>query len=308
MAKPSQKSSSSPSSLSAATPAAYRIWFVPGPGSAERAAAVETGASAKSATADAAARGESFRRFADPSAAVAKRQSLPLDSVLQPDGAEARGDELHIIYLPPGTPESEVQSAQRWLSGKGRARPVRAQSAELTLLFRPGRAVITGSAEQLDEALAALTDFAFYEGQLRKLEAEVARDWPEVEADLPYVSKLDDGSKKLWPALYRKLAHQHWLGMAAARIEHRVTLITEERSPELAKLLARLRVRARLPTRLEQLQSQLEVRDGVYDQIGYRLSDHRQLRASLIIEVVIVVLLLMEVGISLFNLIDGVQH
>lgn len=299
MAKPSQKSSP--------TPAAYRVWFTPGSAGARPAPAAGTGASAPSA-ATAQGQGEIFRRFLDPSAAVAMRQSLPLESVLKPEGAGAADNELHVIHLPPGTPEPQVQSAHRWLSGSDSAPVVRAQSAEGALFFRPGRAIIAGSAEQLDEALAAITDFAFYEGQLRKLEAEVARDWPEVEADLPHVSKLDDGSKKLWPALYRKLAHQHWLGMAATRIDHRVALITEDRPPQLAKLLARLRVRARLPTRLEQLHSHLEVRDGIYDQIGYRLSDHRQLRASLVIEVVIVVLLLMEVGISLFNLIDGVQH
>ena len=58
---------------------------------------------------------------------------------------------------------------------------------------------------------------------------------------------------------------------------------------------------------VQQLHGHLEVRDGVYDQIGYRLSDHRQMRASLVIEIVIVALLLMEVGISLYNLVSEVK-
>lgn len=252
---------------------------------------------------------EPFRRYRDPSAEVAQRQPVPVESLLQGDGAAAAGAGLLVILLPAGTPEGLQASAQRWLAAAGR--PVAARGAGLSLSFLPGapgqpdRAVIAAPAEMLDEAIAAVTDLWFYEGQLRKLEAEIAQEWTEVEADLPHVSKLDDGSRKLWPALYRKLAHQHRLSMAATRIDHRIALLTDARSPELSKLLGRLRARARLPTRIEQLHNHLEVRDGVYDQIGYRLSDHRQMRASLVIEVIIVVLLLMEVGISLFNLLSG---
>lgn len=302
MAKPSQKS--------APLPTAYRIRFV---------AHSEEEAAAKSENALAV-----LRRFRDPCAAVALQQVLPRESLdADPDdrkaprddkgerehesAAPSLGDELRVLFLPAGTPDPEVQSAHRWLAGADSGAVITARSSERSLSFRPGQAVIIAPLEQREETLCAVADFAFYESQLRQLEAEVAQSWPELEADMPQVSKLDEGQKKLWPGLYRKLSHQHFLNMTATRLDHRIALLTTGRSPELGKLLARLRARARLPTRVEQLHGHLEVRDGVYDQIGYRLSDHRQMRASLVIEVVIVALLLMEVGISLYNLVSEVK-
>ncbi len=303
MAKPSQKS--------APQPTAYRIRFV-----------AQSEAAAKPENAP-----EVFRRFRDPSAAVALRQALPRESLdadkedtedrddphnekRDPDhlsAASSPRDTLRVLFLPTGTPESEVENAHRWLAGADPGSLITACSGAQSISFRPGQAVITAPAEQREETLAAVTDFAFYECRLRLLEAEVAQSWPELEADMPQVSKLDEGQKKLWPALYRKLSHQHVLNMTATRLDHRIALLTQGRPPELGKLLARLRARARLPTRVEQLHGHLEVRDGVYDQIGYRLSDHRQMRASLVIEIVIVALLLMEVGISLYNLVSEVK-
>lgn len=123
----------------------------------------------------------------------------------------------------------------------------------------------------------------------------MAQRWTEVEADLPFVSSIDDGTKKLWPSLYGKLAHR--LGMLASRIDHRLALLAHDRPPGLGRLLSRLGARARLRTRIEKLNNHLEVRDGVYDQIGYRLADYQGLRATLVI----------EVGISLYNLLSGAE-
>lgn len=292
-------------------PTAYRIGFV-----------AQSEAAAKSETA-----AEVFRRFHDPGAAVALRQVLPRESLDEEAAdkddrndpfSEKRDrdhqsvaawppDALRVIFLPTGTPDPQVESAHRWLAGADPGAFITVCSGDRSISFRPRQAVISAPAEQREETLAAVTDFAFYESRLRMLEAEVAQRWSELEADMPQVSKLDDGQKKLWPALYRKLSHQHVLNMTATRLDHRIALLTKGRPPELGKLLARLRARARLRTRVERLHGHLEVRDGVYDQIGYRLSDHRQMRASLVIEIVIVVLLLMEVGISLYNLVSEVK-
>lgn len=274
---------------SSSAPVAYRIWFTPEP---------------PPGTSEAPAAGAILGRFPEPRPTLARRATRQLDAGLA-DTAKFPVDELCVLHLPPGLGEAQRQSAHSWLAdGEGR-RPIAARGEELGLFWRPGRALVAAAPEQLDVALAGLAEFAFYERELQQLEDEVSRRWPEVEADLPFVSSIDDGNKKLWPALYGKLTHQHRLGMLAARLDHRLALLTRDRPPGLGKLLSRLAARARLRTRLAKLHGHLEVRDGVYDQIGYRLADHRGLRATLIIEVIIVGLLLMEVGISLFNLLSG---
>lgn len=282
-------------------PVAYRIWFV-----AEPATPGSTNP-APPPTPDAAPeKAAVLRRFTDPYPAVAMRETRPLDLTLAgPEKPAAAAPELWVIGLPTGVSESQAQAAHRWLHGPAGPQPITAESEGVRLLWRPGQALIAADPEPLDAALAGLADFAFYENQLHQLEDEVALRWGEVTTDLPYISKIDAGTKHVWPALYEKLEHQHQLGMLSTRIEHRVALLTHDRPPEVRQLLSRLLARARVKTRLEQLNNHLEVRDGVYDQIGYRLADHRQLRASLVIEVVIVVLLLMEVGISLYNLLHG---
>jgi hypothetical protein len=300
MAKPAQKSSSAPG--------AYRIWFTPAP-AAREAGPSDSAPSTPTATPAAVASAvpkDVLQRFTEPRPTLARRATVPLDEVLT-GPTELKAAELWVLHLPPEVSEAERQQAHSWLAAGGGRRPIAARSAELGLFFCPGRAIISAAPESLDDALAGLAEFAFYEHELQQLEDEVAQRWTEVEADLPFVSSIDDGNKKLWPSLYGKLAHQHRLGMLASRIDHRLALLAHDRPPGLGRLLSRLGARARLRTRIEKLNNHLEVRDGVYDQIGYRLADHRGLRATLVIEVVIVVLLLMEVGISLYNLLSGAE-
>jgi hypothetical protein len=276
----------------AAAPTAYRIFFASENVASDAAVPAEKQAAV-------------FRRFADPRPQLAYRQTVPLDELLGKDGKQAPpASELWVVHLPDGVPAAQAEKLHRWL-GRDAVTPLAAESDELGLFWRPGQALIEADPELVDEALAALTDFAFYEGQLQKLEDEVAERWPELEADMPYVSKIDGGQRKIWNVLYGRLEHQHRLGMLSTRVERQTALLTQKRPKEVRKLLARLLGGARVRTRFEQLNNQLEVRDAVYDQIGYRLSDHRGFRSSLVIEIFIVVLLLAEVGLSLFNLLAG---
>ncbi len=59
------------------------------------------------------------------------------------------------------------------------------------MLWRPGKALLIGPPERLQEILSGVVEFAFYEGALWKLEREIESDWGIAEADVDLNHSVD---------------------------------------------------------------------------------------------------------------------
>ena len=165
---------------------------------------------------------------------------------------------------------------------------VKVRDAQVT--WRPGRAVIQGTADQVEPLLAALVDFSYYEAELRRLELELADSWRRLEEDTPLAYDVkqadmaegqgrgqEDGADlaaamrhvRIEPHLYRPAAHLP----AAAR-----------------DLGERLREAARVEDRSSRRRKDREFRE-VYESGSQRINDFRAARQGFILESVIIVLL-----------------
>ena len=125
--------------------------------------------------------------FADPVPCQAVNSSLAIETM--PEGTSAASyDVLQVLVVPrEGKDESRWRKDLRALmESPGRSTPILTVKVEDVLVFwRPGWATVQGPQQRMEFILQALAEFAYYEGQLRRIEDEAAAAWPEAEADTP---------------------------------------------------------------------------------------------------------------------------
>jgi len=232
--------------------------------------------------------------FTEPRAAAAVAESAELGS---PPAAGA--DELLLLFLPAGSAELDALRAQAdlWV-GPG---ALRVRCGPGWLSWRPGRAALVGPAEAHGPALAAVAEFAFYEGELSALERELAADWPRAGADAPLAHEVSGPVAPRCRQLAAMTARTLDRRVRHARIEPWLLGARAALPGEAGGAVERLREKARVEARLEAVDGQLEVYEYIYELANQRMSEHRHFRTERALEIAIVVLLAAELALMFYE-------
>jgi hypothetical protein len=256
-------------------------------------------------------------RFSDPQpyAAAARFAGLagPADLDRLPAVGAESADVLDVLFIPGGsaTPFAEQQRAEAWMAKPAdrRCEP----TIELVLrsdriLWRPGRALVQGAGERFLELLDGLADFAFHEGELRKLEVELDRDWPAYEADIRLTHAVGDA----------ELAEQqHVNAMTVAATRRRMLFARLERPLEKAaitlpgparRLVSELAVQAEILERMKSVDDRIEVFEDLYELANDRLCEYHYFSTELRIERWIFVVLFLELILCAWEVILLLQE
>src|SRR5271154_905487 len=167
-------------------------------------------------------------RFSDPQPYAAHARFVGLDGL--PAAAAEGAEVLDVLFIPGGsaTPYAEQQRVEAWMAkpeGRRSEPTIELLLRSDRILWRPGRALVQGADERFLELLDGLVDFAFHEGELRKLERELDRDWPTYEADIRLTHAVGDA----------ELAEQvHVNAMTVAATRRRMVFARLERPLEKA--------------------------------------------------------------------------
>lgn len=141
------------------------------------------------------------------------------------------------------------------------------------VIWSPGRAGLIASADRMEALRHAVVDFSFHDGETRKIEAELARIWPHLEADTPLAFRFDMQAMAKRDELAQRFQQVVGLRARLARIDpviHQPPI----HPPTLASQLnERLKERAQLSERMEFVDEQLELLAGVYEMCGHRSSE-----------------------------------
>ena len=239
-----------------------------------------------------------IRRYVDPIEAVAHGEaSSPsvvdaaplwpeptdhLDLLLSPDRRPATAADAWL--LPPDHPDAPLATAVRVDGGR--------------LRWRPGRAALEGPVDQPDDVVAGLVDFAFYEGQLRQLEAAVIPHERAAVDDSAGAYRVADSGPSTWEHLGRTLERVALLRLAFARLEPRLGRPSRSLTAAGRQVFARLRRHAHVEDRLAGLSDRIEACEDLYEGAVDRITDHGWWRKGHRLESVIVVLLAVE-GVQL---------
>jgi hypothetical protein len=243
--------------------------------------------------------------FTAPEHRYAVSEPLDPEMLCRPQGAEPE-DAFLFLFLPGGNTSSPhwQERAERWV-----ARPTTSAvpTVELVLrsdriLWRPGRAVLVGSAERLEETLAGLIEFAFYEGQLRRLEREGQADWATAEADVALTHRVSSRARRCWPhvaAMTERVARRR---IHFARLEPHLEKAAMHLAGPARRLVSELLLQAETQNRIRAVDDGLEVLEDLYELANDRLSEFTYYWKEHRLEIWIVVLLVAEVVLLLLEI------
>jgi hypothetical protein len=203
---------------------------------------------------------------------------------------------LSIPHAPSDVPDLDAQLLA-WILPDGRDSPQRQlivlQGAHLH--WHLPRVALLATPERLEMIRPAVLEMIFLESELRSIESELARLWPDLEADAALAFAFEERSLSQREVLRQRFLQVVLLRSRLAKITPRL-VIPQVYPPTLAsQMQERLRERLHVSNRLEALETQLELFERIYDQSSQRSSDYVLSRRSYILEWVIVILLLMQI-------------
>jgi hypothetical protein len=226
-----------------------------------------------------------------PCAAVAEAADI---GILPPAAWPDPTDQLHVVLVPPGGAEP----GEGWLSPPDHPdapAAVTIQRHDMTIEWRPGRAVIRGPADRLDELLAALADFAFYEGELRTLEHTIEAGESAAVADTSRAYRIQGRDREHWPRFAALIDHFGRARLTYARLEPRLVKASRSLPPASRGVVHRLLAKTDVEARLESLSNRLEACEDLYEGATDRVADYRGYRTGHWLEWGIIFLLVLEV-------------
>jgi hypothetical protein len=161
----------------------------------------------------------------------------------------------------------------------------------------------------MDEILAALVHFAFYEGELRRLEAEIRQDWPLVERDLPLTHQVGPADLKRWPDANRMVRLTALRRVRLTRLDLYLSKVPAHLAGNVRKVYAELLLwNAELPDRYIAMDDQIEIFEDLYESANDRLSEYSYFRREFIVEAWIVVILALELIAVVVELIQAFKE
>jgi hypothetical protein len=230
--------------------------------------------------------------FADPAPAKAAIAAETALDAIPEASAGLAADALEVLAVPNGS-----RDEARWrkeLRGWVGAGAVAAKAEDVLVLWRAGRAAIQGPAERLEAALLAVAEFAFYEAELRRLEAETAAAWPEAQDDTRLACDVTSSDVSRHKVLGRRTIGVFERRIRHARIESHLSQPAAELPPLARELGEVLREEAAVEDRLEWLDGKIEVYEYIYELASQRMAEYRNSRRERLLEIIIIAILLIE--------------
>jgi hypothetical protein len=240
------------------------------------------------------------RTFADPRPAEAVATPVDHIDTEAPAVWPEPADTLQVLTSPERKPKS-----MPWLARPDHAEAPLASEVEVDsgrLRWRPGRAVLEGNVARSDDVMAGLVEFAFYEGELRKLEAALPPFEATASGDVPFAYGIDDAGRPHWQRFRETMEQLATLRLTFARLEPRLGRASRSMPIEARRTFARLCTRANIEERLEAFSNRLEACEDLYEGAVDRITDHGWWQRGQRAEVTIVALLAVETGMLVIDL------
>src|SRR5208283_3054894 len=117
-----------------------------------------------------------LRAFQHPRSCVAVEEAIELAELPAPSAWPEPIDHLTAVLIPPGAGSEGSKLSEDWMAAPDNCEAVSTIAfgwSAQKIQWRPGRLLVQGSPEAFEGILAAVADFAFYEGELRTLEHEI---------------------------------------------------------------------------------------------------------------------------------------
>jgi hypothetical protein len=243
-----------------------------------------------------------------------QRRAVLVPGAAQPQSGETVDLTLLTVPAPVGEAATEAESElfstmRQWVDAAAStdAPPSQVMMFQGTqLCWTPERVALLIPADRLESVRRVLIEAAFYEQELRRIERTLGENWPQLESDMPLAFEVEERSMSQQQQLRQRFGQVLLLRAGLARLGPYVHS-PHLHPPTLASQMGeRLRDRTRMEHRYEFLDEQIEVFEDVYDMCGQRASDFKLARTGHLLEWAIIVLLVMQLLLSCFEILTSV--
>lgn len=238
------------------------------------------------------------RKFKQPRLCVAVEEVVELSDLPADKTWPEPADHIDVVFVSKGAAGEWQKNSDSWMAPPAQAEAVPTVVVEQEgekIQWRPGRALVQCRADRREEILATLSDFAFYEGELRGLEQDVEARQADAQADVARAHRIRYRDRKHWKRFGEMIEYYSQLRLRFARLEPQLAKGSRTLSREARRLMSRLIVRADVEARLEALNDRLEACEDLYEGANDRVADYRGYLKGHVLEMGIIVLLLLEV-------------
>ncbi len=152
--------------------------------------------------------GKVRREFKQPRSCAAVEEFVqPSDLTIQKQWPEPT-DHLDVVFVPEVSAGEWKERTDAWMAPPGQPDAPQAVIVKrngVEIHWRPGRALVVGGADHREEVIAALIDFAFFEGELRSLERTLESGEAEAQADVAHAYQIRFGQRRHWQRFAEKI-------------------------------------------------------------------------------------------------------
>jgi hypothetical protein len=169
--------------------------------------------------------------------------------------------------------------------------------------WRPGFAMVQGPAlDGLEGVVDALTNFSFYEGELRSLEHALDARESDAHTDVARAYRIRFRDRLHWRRIRKTVENLAQMRLAYARLESEFAKAPRALAGDARQVMTRLIDEAEVDARLEAASNRLEAFEDLYEGANDRIADYRWYLSSEWLEVGIIFLLLVEVAMLGFQI------
>jgi hypothetical protein len=246
-----------------------------------------------------------IRRFRQPRRAVAVESAVELSDLLTGDVRPESTDRCWIVFMPKGTDGEKLSYIQEWIGRPNQndaAPPIVIEHNGEIIRWRPGQALVQCTREREEEILALFADFAFYEGELRAMEAGLEAREAQAQADVSIAYRIHKRDRRHWSRLKKSVEYFAQMRLTYARLEPQLARGSRTLPPTSRRIVSALLREADVEDRLEALNDRLEALEELYEGANDRVADYRHYRIGTWIEILITMLLVIETIIIALDL------
>lgn len=234
------------------------------------------------------------RVFQHPRSCIAVEEPVTQADLPAPKTWPEPTEQLDVVFLPKGSAAVDVS----WLGTPEQPEavlPLIFDWEGCTIHWRPGRALVQGDCTAQEELLAGLIEFAFYEGELRRLEQEVTANEAETHGDVALTYRIRWRDRKQWNRIHHKIESCSRLRLIYARLAPRLAKGSRNLPRGSRRVMSGLIRKTDVASRLEAITERLEACEDLYEGASDRIVDYRGWFTGHILEIVIIALLVIEV-------------
>ena len=245
----------------------------------------------------------------EPRATWAYADAIPVSDALNEASQGAREERKMIfIFLTAGatTPFELQKTAEDWIAGRSNASasaPLEIQFRSERLLWQRDRALCLGTGEITRDIIAAVARFSFCEGELARLESQINASWNTLGVDIELTHSVSAKDLQRQPHVDAMTKIAASMRIAFVRLQSAMEAPATELSGVAKRIFGELALQAHTVERLRMLDDSVEVTQDLYELANDRLSEFRYFLREYRIEVLIVIVLVVEVALTLCELI-----